>query len=789
MHYEDSTDLAGNEDIYDVYDGPLPPSFNLDGPDDNDTNFEHYAADALHVPRPRAQVRPMPPFDFPGEDDTSFDPYAMDTPHVPGPQARSRLPFSKDDSGFGSHDTLRVPKPQLRSRPAMDFSAKFPVAPSHLLGSTLRSQSSAFPRKAVSSIGLTSKLSPALIASLTDSDLHHNPLYCQLRQKYDYVSMVLAKYMDKELAAKQAAKFGPPLVPDIHQALQVSRSSSKSDSRTLSSLGLSDSVSQHSKFVSTYEMSVNCLLDHVEAPSQWPSYLPASVLWHYEDCQTDTSAGTIVTDANKHRPKMHLAIRRGDGSIISAPELALSSPHTSLPTQPQGSKIPTKSNIQKWFKTEYSQAIFELEAEQKLLHLCAGHWKADNMIGQGFLWQSDAELKRCLELSPGPKSPSASHIQKRSRDATMISEQKTMGSSATPNVIQHLPGRKFTLTFLNRTVTIEEESVPTNLHADSPVSVVPSGASISHRYHTSYLAEARSTVNNLIADLTSQFPLLINAPSLLQSMNKQPLLKQGKTSKEVATLLKRIQSADPASPDIDEDNLGQSWGHYQFTAGGVSPSSLLNTWQDIGSVDIAFKLVAASLKTCQDARAMCANAGTPKMSGFISDIYLEQILDRLEKCWVGAGRQMTSSCIPIVPITPPRRTITIKPPRPNDNVTATAPEPPRELAKSTIHQQPAAGTEPMQEPSVALDEGARADAIFLRLLQIPELLAWINDNKISIPKLKRKDDIIAAIIQTPEFAQVSKSTIEQIVEQRKLKKGPKQPGAPSTSLPPQDIGL
>ncbi|KAF8268369.1 hypothetical protein EI94DRAFT_1785947 [Lactarius quietus] len=752
----------------------------------------------------------MPPFNFAGEDDTGFDPYVVDTLHVPGPRAQSRLPFGKDDTGFGSHESLCVPKPQLRSRPAMDFSGKFPVTPSHMSGSTLRSQSSAFPHKAASSIGLASKLSPALIASLTDSDLHHNPLYCELRQKYDYVSIVLAKYMDRELAAKQAARCEPPLVPDIHQTLQVSCSSSKSDSRTLSSLGPSNSVSQHSKLISAYEMSINCLLDRVEAPSQRPSYLPASVLWHYEDCQTDTSAGTIVTDANKCRPKMHLAIRRGDGSIISAPEydsirrsadiaveklirLALSSRHTSFPTQPQGSKILTKSNIWKWFKAEYSQVIFELEAEQKLLCLCSGHWKADNMIGQGFLQQSDAEckwtairmqavsampnppdrlysepapilqvsdwahtgaVKRCLELSPGPKSPSASHIQKRSRDAAMISEQKTMGSSATPNVIQHLPGCKFTPTFLNRTVMIEEESAPTNLHANSPVSVVPS-------------VEAGSTVNNLIADLTSQFPSLINAPSLLQSMNKQPSLMQGKTSKEVVMLLKHIQSADPASPDIDEDNLGQSWGHYQFTAGGVSPSSSLTTWQDIGSVDTAFKLVAVLLKTCQDAQAMCANARTPKTSGFISDIYLEQILDHLEKCWVGAGG----------------------PPRPKDNVTATAPEPPKELTESTIHQQPATGTEPMQEPSVALDEGARADAISLRLLQILELLAWINDNKIAIPKLKRKDDIIAAIIQTPEFAQVSKSTIEQIIEQHKLKKGPKQPSTPSTSLPLQDIGL
>lgn len=120
-------------------------------------------------------------------------------------------------------------------------------------------------------------------------------------------------------------------------------------------------------------------------------------------------------------------------------------------------------------------------------------------------------------------------------------------------------------------------------------------------------------------------------------MDMQSLFKQGECSLNVTTLLKHIQFADPGSPEIDEDNQGQSWGHYQFMVCGISPSSALTTWQDIGSVATAFKLVAATLKTCQDARAMCANAGTPKTSGYISNIYLEQVLECLEKCWVGTG--------------------------------------------------------------------------------------------------------------------------------------------------------
>ena len=120
-------------------------------------------------------------------------------------------------------------------------------------------------------------------------------------------------------------------------------------------------------------------------------------------------------------------------------------------------------------------------------------------------------------------------------------------------------------------------------------------------------------------------------------MSTQPSFKQGETSADVLALLELVQLADPSSPDIDEDNLGQGWGHYQFTSGGLSPSSSLTSWQEIGSVAIAFKLVAAALKTCRDARTMCTNAGLPKTCGFISDNYLEIILDRVENCWVGAG--------------------------------------------------------------------------------------------------------------------------------------------------------
>ena len=130
---------------------------------------------------------------------------------------------------------------------------------------------------------------------------------------------------------------------------------------------------------------------------------------------------------------------------------------------------------------------------------------------------------------------------------------------------------------------------------------------------------------------------MTSAPNLLRSFDTCRSFQQGETSKKVTTLLERVQSADPGSPDYDEDDMGQGWGHYQFTAGGLSPATVLTSWQEVGNVDTTFKLVAAAIKMCQEARFMCKNAGAPKTTGFLSDDYLELTLEHLEKCWVDAG--------------------------------------------------------------------------------------------------------------------------------------------------------
>ena len=256
-------------------------------------------------------------------------------------------------------------------------------------------------------------------------------------------------------------------------------------SRT-SSLGPSDSASQPTKFDITTEKAIEDLLESVVALLVRPRCLPESVLWDFEDCAKNKLGPPITTKSNQSRPKLGLALRCPNGNPVSNLELSNirrsaeiivqklvnfinSDPRSAV--RAGHSKSWTKTLIKKFFAAEYDQAILDLEAEQKLLRLCSAHWKADAVITQVFLRRNEAEAragaamgsvcaapphsnlsdnphplaltasiprvqeaapmntaKRALELSPGPKSPSASRTQKRSKDNALVSGQKTVGT-------------------------------------------------------------------------------------------------------------------------------------------------------------------------------------------------------------------------------------------------------------------------------------------------------------------------------------------------------------------------
>lgn len=106
-------------------------------------------------------------------------------------------------------------------------------------------------------------------------------------------------------------------------------------------------------------------------------------------------------------------------------------------------------------------------------------------------------------------------------------------------------------------------------------------------------------------------------------------------SKDIVALLDRVDSADPDSEDVDEDNSNENWGHAQFTGGGLTIRSALMDWEAVGNTSTAFKLIAAAARTCKVARALCAARGQSPRA-YLADNYFELLLEQLQHCWEGA---------------------------------------------------------------------------------------------------------------------------------------------------------
>ena len=226
--------------------------------------------------------------------------------------------------------------------------------------------------------------------------------------------------------------------------------------------------------------SIEVLLQSVERLTTCPEFLPETILWDYDNCEKDMSAGLIVTEDNKHWPKMQFAIWHPNSTRVSnhnyrnictTTDYVVQKLLNSVISSPNYITHPCKLNktsIKMLFQAEYDQAVLELESKQKLLRLCSDSWKADTMIGQSLLWRAGGKsaakgqrsskskdsrplepshataashvwdaapanaAKRALEQSPGPKSPSTLCIQKRSKDGTVPSQcHETMAHGLT----------------------------------------------------------------------------------------------------------------------------------------------------------------------------------------------------------------------------------------------------------------------------------------------------------------------------------------------------------------------
>jgi len=146
-----------------------------------------------------------------------------------------------------------------------------------------------------------------------------------------------------------------------------------------------------------------------------------------------------------------------------------------------------------------------------------------------------------------------------------------------------------------------------------------------------------------LAILLEDFPQIKVAQDLLNSMKACPDFRSLPPSDDLKAFLARIEEADPNDTTMDEDNKGVGWGHYQFTAGSMTCASVMKSWEDIGNTDTARRLIAAAIRTCKVARYVCEKMNI-KVTSYISDMYLERIIETLWNLWKLAGA--VSSLLP-----------------------------------------------------------------------------------------------------------------------------------------------
>lgn len=119
-------------------------------------------------------------------------------------------------------------------------------------------------------------------------------------------------------------------------------------------------------------------------------------------------------------------------------------------------------------------------------------------------------------------------------------------------------------------------------------------------------------------------------------MIANPAFKQGWPSEDAMALLTRIETADPNSPEINEDDTNACWGHYQLSGGNMRLSTILTSWETIGNTEIACKLIAATIKTAKVARHLCFKRKIEATS-FLADSFLNNLIEIIWTNWKASG--------------------------------------------------------------------------------------------------------------------------------------------------------
>ncbi|KAF4600291.1 hypothetical protein EYR38_004915 [Pleurotus pulmonarius] len=554
-----------------------------------------------------------------------------------------------------------------------------------------------------------------------------------------------------------------------------------------------------------------------------PPEIPDSVLWTFKSAQ-DIGALAGLSAKNHYRPSFHKALRDAKGKVLDPAVVKLIKRTASsladriLAIHPLDQVQVDVKQIREYYRSKrpdlWYGSITVLETRHKEVALCSAHWKADHLIGQSITNARKAAKKAQTGEadSDDDEGPVHGTLKKRPAGATTPlpsvppSKRPRVGEKprALPKPLHGRPAKLPDEPVSNATVQVDRSPspAPTNepipsvdvlsptLSAPSvftPSSFAPSSSmlqppppppssSVSSAppslvfpgHNALSMIKTDDSYENLQRTIQSsqfQFPeALINLTmDLLAAMEQSP--RHGGysfPSTDVSTLLVRVQTADPACMENEED-LQDSWGHWQWTSGSLTIAGAITSWNSVGNTETARQLIAAALTTCKAARYLCIGMSR-KPQSYLSDVYLDRIVSTLSDAWKRSGGPLNKGKARAVvsePAAPPEAEVTNPSGGGGDLNEVDA------LAESEGH--PTANDDPQSAPTRAEDTAFRKK---LEEVHLPDLKTLAAKKQISNARSMNKATCVSALFNLPPCSRPSTDELDAMIAKRVKKAKP-----------------
>ncbi|KAF4591304.1 hypothetical protein EYR40_009907 [Pleurotus pulmonarius] len=608
--------------------------------------------------------------------------------------------------------------------------------------------------------GQPEETTPVAYAWRAQDDFRQPPRHDRDRDDYEVLRMELyalretVYYIQREVAEMRTSNFDRSLrlrssTPSLAPSDSISRVNGETDSK---------------EFQAAYRR-----YQRGAAPSQKPADLPDSVLWTFKGAQAIGPDAGFST-SNPYRPSFGKALRDPNGnpldsalvSIIKRTALNLAGRIIALhPIKHQGNKNQPRDYYRTKCPHLWYGAIILLEEQHGDVALCSAHWKADHLLGQAMarIKAPPREAKRARSAkTAGSDSDGSDNDGKHTQQNAPATPQKSKRTANEVTPLHPGPSKR------NRTAP----APPT-----SQVSFV-----------TRSLAAVKVDDNYENLRRTLQSPELRLAEAvvttgleLLDAMEHAPTHGgQGFPSSEAKALLARVKTADPDCID-NEDDLYESWGHWQWTSGSLTIGTVITSWSAVGNTDMARQLIAAALATSKAARLLCLDH-TPKPTSYLNDMYIDRLLSTLSDVWKRSGGPSFKGKAraierPAVPATLPAA-----PPAEEESLGLAIAD---GLDNVENADDPMANGD-LDDPFALPDDDTTALQSKLRSLHVPELKTIAAKKQIPGVRHMNKETCASALAALPPTTRPTLGELDDVIAKRACTKKTKAPGAKSAKL-------